>query len=176
MNLTLTLWRPSTENYIKDQAWFHSAPACFSETTGPIILKFGICISKILSWPYAAFPTDISGIFRTFHIFHRKEFPECISLILCPQSFWNFAEFLFDPFKWYMKGSASECSEYFGILTGIILRKIFLWNYDTNSTEILHNYCLELSASELLLEELLLCSWPKYCLKNSGIKIFLEFP
>ena len=55
-----------------------------------------------------------------------------------------------------MARSVRECPEGFGILTGIFFRKVFLLNYDTNSSEILHNYCLHLS------EDLLLCSGPKY--------------
>ena len=36
----LTLLRPRSENYVKDQVGADSAPPSFSETTGPIILKF----------------------------------------------------------------------------------------------------------------------------------------
>ena len=81
-------------NYIKAQAGVDCAPACFSGTTGPIILKFGLCITHNLSWPYATSHTDMSGIFRTFH---RKAFPECISQNVWNKSSWNFAEFLFGP-------------------------------------------------------------------------------
>ena len=42
------------------------------------ILKFGICITQTISWAYARFGTDMSGIFRIFHTFNRKTFPELV--------------------------------------------------------------------------------------------------
>ena len=108
----------------------NSAPF-FSGTTGPIIPKFGICITQTLSWPYVRLHTDISGILRTFHrktsrmwfrttgsqnVCHGMP-PILVAMLLkfCTIFVWTP---LID-----MKGALGECPEGSGIFTGIIFRE-----------------------------------------------------
>ena len=59
-----------------------------------------------------------------------------------------------------------------GNFTGILFRNQFLWIYWTNHSEILHNYCLDLS------EGLILCSGPKnleFREKTPELQFFPQF-